>query len=94
MNPTQVNAQSPRSHFVFRLRTTAKHKTTWKQDCIIRSFVDLAGKEDVKVGKASGDRMSEALSINSSITMPGSMVCVHANACMHDSKADNAEPFR
>ena len=54
MNPTQANAQSSRSHFVFQLHATARNKTARKHICGILSIVDLADKENVKVIKAYG----------------------------------------
>lgn len=51
-------------------------------------LVDLAGSERVKKSKVSGDRLDEAISINSSLTALGK--CIHA---LTDSKT-NFVPFR
>jgi len=51
-------------------------------------LVDLAGSERVKKSKVSGDRLDEAISINSSLTSLGK--CIHA---LTDAK-NNYVPFR
>lgn len=51
-------------------------------------LVDLAGSERVKKSKVSGDRLDEAISINSSLTSLGK--CIHA---LTDQKKSYV-PFR
>jgi len=100
---TTLNATSSRSHAVFivklekRLKLTIDQvETLEKQNSLTNTsivtsilyLVDLAGSERVKKSKISGERLEEAISINSSLTALGK--CIHA---LTDPKT-NYVPFR
>jgi len=100
---TNLNATSSRSHAVFIIKLEKRLKLTVDQvetlerqksltnTSIITSIlylVDLAGSERIKKSKVSGERLEEAISINSSLTALGK--CIHA---LTDSKTSYV-PFR
>ncbi|KAM3135862.1 hypothetical protein pb186bvf_011991 [Paramecium bursaria] len=85
---TNLNAHSSRSHTMLMVRVERKQNkilkskqltlsTEYEDDAIGTLYlVDLAGSERVKKSRATGDRLSEARSINYSLTALGK--CIHA----------------
>ena len=72
---TMLNRESSRSHSIFRIRLVqapVEHNNEPVNDknCLLTSqlcLVDLAGSERLVRTKATGDRLNEAKSINSSL---------------------------
>jgi len=81
---TSMNAKSSRSHAIFIL--TILNKTTDVRSTLY--LVDLAGSERIKKSNVSGERIDEAIAINSSLTTLGK--CIIA---LGDKKASHV-PFR
>ena len=73
---TSMNANSSRAHTIITLELIQKKfaltKTTEKQSII--HLVDLAGSEKVKKTNAKADRLREACSINTSLTVLGRVI--------------------
>lgn len=63
--PTLANAESSRSHSIFTININIKGKSTRQGKLYL---VDLAGSEKISKTGASGARLEEAKTINSSLT--------------------------
>jgi kinesin family protein C1 len=65
---TQINSHSSRSHTLFMLYITGTHESAGQQlqGCLV--LVDLAGSERVERSGAEGARLTEACSINRSLS--------------------------
>ena len=71
---TKMNADSSRSHYIFRLRVIGHNaKTGVKCDGEL-NLVDLAGSERVKDSGVTGDAMKEAQCINKSLSALGDVI--------------------
>ena len=70
-----LNERSSRSHCLVRLQSTSVSASgTLKKNCF--TFIDLAGSERISKSKVEGQRMSEAIIINGSLTVLGR--CIRA----------------
>lgn len=65
---TEMNSMSSRSHSVFTLHLTALHSEQRKAVKGTLHLVDLAGSERLKRSGATGDRASETVAINKSLS--------------------------
>lgn len=69
---TAMNDRSSRAHTVFMIQLTQRHR-----GAVIRSrlhLVDLGGSEQIKRSKAQGERLKEAIGINSSLMVLGKCI--------------------
>jgi hypothetical protein len=64
---TEANATSSRSHAVMRILVKTKNRATRTIQESVLNLVDLAGSEQVSITGATGTRLEEAKSINSSL---------------------------
>mmetsp|Transcript_10078 Transcript_10078/g.15095 ORF Transcript_10078/g.15095 Transcript_10078/m.15095 type:complete len:825 (+) Transcript_10078:64-2538(+) len=71
---TNMNAESSRSHSVFILKLTQKHKLHGSTKCSKLILVDLAGSEKVSKTGASGQTLVEAQAINRSLSALGNVI--------------------
>ena len=71
---TRMNATSSRSHTVFTIYVAQHDRGTGQSTQSALNFVDLAGSERLSRSESTGQRMSEALSINLSLTSLGKVV--------------------
>eukprot|EP00466_Bigelowiella_natans_P009943 jgi/Bigna1/81829/fgenesh1_pg.84_\ len=74
VSSTDMNAESSRSHSVFILKLTQKHKIhgSTKESKLI--LVDLAGSEKVSKTGATGQTFTEAKAINKSLSALGNVI--------------------
>ena len=68
VNSTHINQESSRSHCIFTLNVKAKNIETGSELCSKIHLVDLAGSERVSKSHAEGIILTEAKSINLSLT--------------------------
>lgn len=71
---TKMNAVSSRSHTVFTIHVAQKDKNSGEATSAMLNLVDLAGSERLKRSESQGQRLKEALHINSSLTTLGKVV--------------------
>lgn len=68
---TKMNAVSSRSHTVFTMTVVQKDRATGETVTGMLNLVDLAGSERLTKSESEGQRLREALSINSSLSALG-----------------------
>lgn len=71
---TKMNAVSSRSHTVFTITIVQKDKATGETVTGMLNLVDLAGSERLHKSESEGQRLREALSINSSLSALGKVI--------------------
>ncbi|CAM9924200.1 unnamed protein product, partial [Phaeothamnion confervicola] len=71
---TRMNEVSSRSHTVFTATVVQRDRRTGETCSAMLNLVDLAGSERLKKSASEGQRKSEALHINSSLTALGKVV--------------------
>ncbi|CAK4139695.1 unnamed protein product [Aphanomyces euteiches] len=71
---TKMNAVSSRSHTVFTIHMFQHDTTTGEVISGMLNLVDLAGSERLKKSESDGQRLKEALHINSSLSAVGKVV--------------------
>jgi kinesin family member C1 len=71
---TLANADSSRSHSVFRLYITGTNSASGQTLSGLLNLVDLAGSERVKVSGAEGDRLKESRAINKSLSQLSTVI--------------------
>lgn len=80
---TLSNAESSRSHSVFRLYITGNNATSGQTLSGVLNLVDLAGSERVKVSGAEGERLKESKAINKSLSQLSTVIQSLANRDKH-----------
>ncbi len=76
---TKMNTVSSRSHTVFTMHILQKDKGTGETVTGMLNMVDLAGSERLGRSESQGQRLAEALSINSSLSALGKVVMALQN---------------
>lgn len=71
---TKMNAVSSRSHTVFSIHVFQHIRDSDEIICGMLNMVDLAGSERLKKSESDGQRLKEALHINSSLSAVGKVV--------------------
>jgi kinesin family member C1 len=80
---TLSNAESSRSHSIFRLYITGRNASSRQTLRGVLNLVDLAGSERVKVSGAEGDRLKETKAINKSLSHLSTVISNLANRERH-----------
>mmetsp|Transcript_26568 Transcript_26568/g.36763 ORF Transcript_26568/g.36763 Transcript_26568/m.36763 type:complete len:1020 (+) Transcript_26568:99-3158(+) len=80
---TQMNARSSRSHTIFQLYIEGKQDEGKKTVQSKLTLVDLAGSERLSKTNADGERLAEAKSINTSLSLLGNTVRALAEKSKH-----------
>eukprot|EP01034_Spumella_vulgaris_P031414 gene31414-38797_t len=97
-NSTKMNAESSRSHVVYRItiETTPRTASSKPRAPVISflSLVDLAGSERQKSTKSSGEVLTEANSINGSLSVLGKVINALSKAQSKKSDSKAYVPFR
>ena len=89
---TKMNTVSSRSHTVFTMHVLQKDRGTGETVTGMLNMVDLAGSERLGRSESQGQRLAEALSINSSLSALGKVVmALHATA---DGVSQGHIPYR
>eukprot|EP00941_MAST-03F_sp_MAST-3F-sp1_P000835 g835.t1 len=88
---TKMNATSSRSHTICIFEISMKDPMTNEEKLSRLNMIDLAGSERVKKSEAAGQRLKEALFINSSLSALGKVVMMLDPTSGHNSKY---VPFR
>ena len=78
---TAMNERSSRAHTVFMIQLTQRHKGAVIQSRL--HLVDLGGSEQIKRSKAEGQRLKEAIGINSSLMVLGKCIDALTNKAAH-----------
>ena len=90
---TNINQHSSRSHLVFWLLLSGANASTGETVCGSLSLVDLAGWERLKESGVTGDRRTETVTINSSLSKLAGVIQALATKQSHipyrDSKLTN-----
>lgn len=71
---TLANERSSRSHLVFMLKITGKHKELGKVSAGTLNLIDLAGSERLRNSQAKGNRLKETQAINKSLSCLGDVI--------------------
>lgn len=71
---TNINERSSRSHSVFTLRLTGYNKETQEHSYGRLNLIDLAGSERLSQSGSTGDRLTETISINKSLSCLQSVI--------------------
>jgi len=80
---THCNEQSSRSHSVFQLKLKGENSITGETCKGTLNLVDLAGSERVKDSGSEGQRLKEAMKINSSLAELGNVIMALGNKDKH-----------
>ncbi|CAL4109466.1 unnamed protein product, partial [Meganyctiphanes norvegica] len=80
---TNMNEHSSRSHCVFQLKITGKNSKTTESCEATLSLVDLAGSERIKESGAEGQRLTETLNINKSLSNLGNVMLALGQKSSH-----------
>jgi len=89
---TKMNTVSSRSHTVFTMHILQRDRGTGETVTGMLNMVDLAGSERLGRSESQGQRLAEALSINSSLSALGKVVMALHNA--GDAAARGHVPYR
>ncbi|GMH65122.1 hypothetical protein TrST_g3437 [Triparma strigata] len=81
MAPTLMNITSSRSHTVLTVKVTSENSSHRKTGKLL--LVDLAGSERIRRTTSSGVRLSEARSINASLSALGNVIAALAVGSKH-----------
>ena len=82
MAPTLMNITSSRSHTVLTVKVTSENSSHYRKAGKLL-LVDLAGSERIRRTTSSGVRLSEARSINASLSALGNVIAALAVGSKH-----------
>jgi len=80
---TAMNDHSSRAHTLLLFRVNRHHRATGSVVESLLSLVDLAGCEQLKQSKATGQRLQEAVGINSSLLVLGKVISALTKEASH-----------
>lgn len=80
---TNMNEHSSRSHCVFQLKIKGQNSKTNESCEAMLSLVDLAGSERLKESGAEGQRLTETLNINKSLSNLGNVIMALGQKSAH-----------
>ena len=80
---TKMNANSSRSHSIFRLRLVGENVACGESCKSMLNLIDLAGSERVDKSGATGARLAEANAINKSLSSLGTVISALGSKSTH-----------